>query len=63
MAKHVYVAEHASGFNFAVVTENAKGKETRHRVRFEKGQFATDDDKLAAAIDEAIAISPQIGRR
>ena len=59
--EHVYVAERASGFNFTVPMEDAKGKETRHRVRFEKGQFKTDDDELAAAIDELMAT--QIGIR
>lgn len=51
---HVYVSDR-SGFNFMVVMEDKKGKETRCRVAFEKGQFKTDDDDLAAAIDEAIA--------
>lgn len=60
--QHVYVAERASGFNFTVIMEDAKGKETRHRVRFEKGQFKTDDDKLAAAIDELLASNVSLRR-
>lgn len=60
--EHVYVAERASGFNFTVVMEDKKGKETRRRVRFEKGQFKTDDDKLAAAIDELLAENAGIRR-
>jgi hypothetical protein len=60
--EHVYVANRASGFNFTVVREDDKGKETRYRVRFEKGQFKTDDDKLAALVDAAIDRSPGIRR-
>lgn len=64
MAEHVYVAERASGFNFTVILPSGKkkGKDTRYRVRFEKGQFKTDDDKLAAAIDELLAESVGIRR-
>ena len=62
MANHVYVAERASGFNFTVILEDAEGKETRRRVRFEKGQFKTDDDELAAAIDWALEHTPNLAR-
>ena len=62
MANHVYVASRAKGFNFTVVMEDKKGKETRRRVVFEHRQFQTDDDALAAAIDEAIAEYPGISR-
>lgn len=58
---HVYIAK-KEGFNFAVEMENAKGKETRVRVRFEKGQFKTNDDDLAAAIDAALADAPGLRR-
>lgn len=55
MATHVYVAERKSGFNFTVVYMDAEGQEVRYRVRFEKSQFKTDDDKLAEEIDKLIA--------
>jgi hypothetical protein len=63
MTTHVYVAPRASGFNFTVLLgKKKKGKETRFRVRFEKGQFKTDDDKLAKAIDALLATSVGIRR-
>ncbi len=62
--EHVYVAERASGFNFTVIFPRKKkrDKEVRVRVRFEKGQFKTDDDKLAKAIDLLLATKPSISR-
>lgn len=62
MAKHVYVARRATGLNFVVIMEDAKGKETRRRVRFEKKQFQTDDDDLAAAIDATLDAYSNIAR-
>ena len=46
MQKYVYIAERKKGFNFIVELD---GK--RERVRFVDGQFTTDNDALAEAID------------
>lgn len=58
MEKHIYVAERKQGFNFVVEVD---GK--RERVRFVDGQFKTDNDKLAEAIDALREINPGIARR
>lgn len=61
MAKHVYVAKHASGLNFTVVLkEEDSDKEVRQHVRFTNGQFQTDDDKLATAIDKLLETNQAI---
>ena len=57
MKKHVYIAERKKGFNFALVVN---GK--RERVRFVDGQFTTDDDDLAAAIDASRKSNLSISR-
>ena len=58
MQKHVYVADQIKGFNFTAIVE-----EKRVHVRFVNGQFTTDDDKLADAIDALCKGNPGIGRR
>lgn len=52
---HTYVGSRGSGLNFTVVYTDAEtDKEVRHHVRLKDGQFQTDNDELAAAIDDAI---------
>ena len=64
MKKHVYVAEQNKGFNFTVeVDVPNKDKAKRVHVRFVDGQFTTDDDALAGAIDALRGINPGIARR
>ncbi len=58
MEKHIYVAERKRGFNFIVII-----KSERIRVRFVDGQFKTDDNILAAAIDAIRKKNPGIARR
>ena len=50
MAKHIYVAKNAKGLKFRV-TVNDKDVV----VKFENGQYSTDDDDLAEQIDYALA--------
>lgn len=56
MAKHTYVSSRNSGLNFTAVYKDAEtDKEIRYRVKFENGQFQTDNDDIAEAIDKLIA--------
>lgn len=64
MTIHVYIADQAKGFNFTVVLDaEDKDKAKRVQVRFSDGQFKTEDDKLAEAIDAIREINPGIARR
>jgi len=50
MAKHIYIAK-AAGFSTNAIDEDGN----RTRVKFEEGQFQTDDDSIAEQLDNAIA--------
>lgn len=63
MSEHVYVCDKSSGFRFAVIIEDEKGKETRLQIVFAEGQYRTDDDKIAAEIDKMIATKLPIRQR
>ena len=64
MTTHVYIADQAKGFNFTVILDaEDKDKAKRVQVRFSDGQFKTDDDKLAEAIDALREINHGIARR
>lgn len=56
MAKHIYVARQAKGLKFRVTVDD---KDVI--IKFENGQYSTDDDELAAVIDEAVK-KPAVGR-
>lgn len=62
MGTHIYVAEQKPGFNFVVEMKNEDGEKVRKTVRFEKGQFRTEDDAFAEAIDSAMDKYPNISR-
>ena len=55
MAKHTYIAKNAKGLKFRVTVSDKDVV-----VKFENGQFSTDDNDLAAEIDAAL--SGGIGR-
>lgn len=64
MTTHVYIADQAKGFNFTVILDaEDKDKTKRIQVRFFEGQFKTDDDKLAEAIDALREENSGIARR
>ena len=56
MAKHIYIAKQAKGLKFRVTVGD---KDVT--IKFENGQYSTDDDELAQAIDDVMKIST-IGR-
>lgn len=61
---HTYVGSRGSGLNFTVVYKDADtDKEVRYLVRLKDGQFQTDNDQIAAAIDEALAKNVTIRSR
>ncbi len=62
MALHVYIAPQKPGFNFVVEVPDEDDKKIRRSVRFVKGDFRTEDDVFAEAIDKALAKYPNIGR-
>jgi hypothetical protein len=56
MAKHTYVSSRNSGLSFTAIYKDAETEQdVRYRVKFENGQFQTDNDLIAEAIDKLIA--------
>lgn len=49
MAKHIYISKSAASFRFRIEVDNKDVV-----VKFHEGQFSTEDDNLAKAIDTAL---------
>jgi len=64
MAKHTYVSSRNSGLSFTAIYKDAETEQdVRYRVKFENGQFQTDNDLIADAIDKLIATVMNIRSR